>query len=669
MKWYQKVWQHPWTIAAYNWLLVMVLYMVMRLFYYWVNVDMYPNVSGSHLLEMCLGGIRFDMTALLYLNSVYLLLMLLPLPWSWRTNRKYQVAAEWLYLVPNICGIIANAIDTVYSRFAGRRTTIAFFSEFENDDNLGSIFFTSLFQYWYVTIFAVVVIVALVVCMRSPYTHPHHADVQFAYPFKVPAYFYYVCETVVLCISVYFTVIGIRGGFGAFTRPITLSNALQYTNRPAETNIVLNTPFCLMRSNEGGVYVNPHYYTSDEIEAIYTPLQDPEVGRGGDELQTPPLKGLHTNVVVFILESFAKEHFGFYNRDLDGGTYQGYTPFLDSLLTHSTTFCHSFATGRKSIDAMPSTLASIPRFGAPYILTPYSTNTINSLASCLRKKGYQTGFFHGAPNGSMGFNAFARSCGFEAYYGKDEYNNNADYDGYWAIWDEEFLQYYARTMSTFQEPFMTAVFTATSHHPFQVPKRYTGVFPEGPSPLHRVIGYSDNAMRQFFNYAKTQPWYENTLFVITADHTNELMHKEYQTDKGVFEVPIIFFSPMWNKGYCDSTTAVSQADVMPSVLGILGYDEPYIAFGEDILTKKYAHKYVVNHNDPLYQCFSDSLLLQFDGEKMAHLYCYPTDRMLENDLLPEHENDAEVQDMLRYMKAYIQQYLTRMIDNDLTPSE
>jgi phosphoglycerol transferase MdoB-like AlkP superfamily enzyme len=266
----------------------------------------------------------------------------------------------------------------------------------------------------------------------------------------------------------------------------------------------------------------------------------------------------------------------------------------------------------------------------------------------------------------MGFQAFARCCGFEAYYGKDEYDNKADYDGYWAIWDEEFLQYYARTMGTMHEPFMTALFTATSHHPFRVPKRYEGVFPEGTSPLHRCIGYTDNALRKFFDCAKTQKWYKNTLFVITADHTNELMHREYLNDKGAYEVPIIFFSPMWNVGYVDSTTAVSQADIMPSVLGVLKYEQPYVAFGEDVLTQTYEHKYVVNYNEPIYQCFSDSMLLQFDGKEPTHLYCYTHDRLLQHDLLPEQRDDEKVQQMLRYMKAYVQQYYTRMITNRLT---
>ena len=75
----RQIWKHPWVVAACNMLLVMLLYSISRLFFYWVNIDLYPNVSAQHLLEMLAGGMRFDLTALLYLNSLYLLLALLPL--------------------------------------------------------------------------------------------------------------------------------------------------------------------------------------------------------------------------------------------------------------------------------------------------------------------------------------------------------------------------------------------------------------------------------------------------------------------------------------------------------------------------------------------------------------------------------------------------------------
>ena len=616
-----KIWKHPWVVAACNFVLMMAIFSLSRVFYWLIDHSAYPEAHGAHLWELLAGGLRFDLTALLYLNSVYLLLQLFPL--RLRQSTRYQRVAQWFYWIPNGLAILINCIDMVYMQFTGRRTTITFFSEFQNEGNLAEIFFTATLQYWFVTLFAIAMVVLMVLLTRRDVVtddrrHP---------------LIYYLSETLILLVSIYFVVIGIRGGFGAFTRPITLSNALAYTNHPNETNIVLNTPFALMRSSEGKTFPDLLYFPQEEVEQIMSPLHPATAGEMKQK-----------NVVIFILESFSKEYLGHY------------TPFLDSLSAHALSFDLSFANGRKSIDAMPSILSSIPMLITPYILTPYSTNDVTSLASCLGAKGWQTAFFHGAPNGSMGFQAYARSCGFDAYYGKDEYNNNADYDGYWAIWDQEFLQFFGRTMSTMTEPFMTTVFTASSHHPFRVPARYEGVFPEGTHPLHKCIGYTDNALRKFFDYAKQQPWYPNTLFVLTADHTNVLTTPEYNNDKGRYEVPIIFFDPHMDETLRtkERRFPVSQVDILPSVLAYLGYDEPFFAFGENVITRDKEHPYVVNYNNPVFQIFSDSLLLQFDGQEVTGVYNFGNAKTPPTD------------EMLRYLQATVQQYITRMKSNQLT---
>ena len=638
----KQLFKHPWIVAACNLLLVMVLYTISRLFFYWVNIDLYPNVSTQHLLEMLIGGMRFDLTAMLYLNSLYILLALLPLPAHIRNHQAYIGASRWAFWLPNILGFIANCMDIVYVRFTDRRTTCNIFTEFQNDGNIVQIMGQSMLQYWYVTLFSIAIIALFIACTRRQWQAPSPRQ----------SYLYYARESIIMIASIYFVVIGIRGGFGKYTRPITISNALQYTNTPQETAILLNTPFSLMKSLENTTYLHPHYFSNEQAEQIFSPIHTDEIEENG--------RLGNTNVVILILESFSKEYIGFYNQHIDD--YQGYTPFLDSLLAHSVTYSHSFASGRKSIDAMPSVLSSIPMLIEPYVVTPYSTNAISSLAACLRDEGYTTAFFHGAPNGSMGFQAYARSAGFEQYFGMDEYDGIEAFDGTWAIWDEEFLQYYARTMNHMPQPFMTAMFTASSHHPFRVPERYDGVFPQGQEAIHPCVGYTDHALRQFFAYAQQQAWYENTLFVLTADHTNQVTLPEYATAKGLFEVPIAFYSPRWNQGMLHTQGTVSQTDIMPSVLAYLGYSKPFFAFGENALTQSKQHPWAVCYNHPVYQLLTDSLLLQFDGKEVRAVYDYHSDPMLQHDIADK----ADTKALQTYLRAYIQQYIYRLTTNQLT---
>ena len=618
-----KVIRHPWTEAAARLLLVMAIYTLSRLLFVWANADLYPDAHGAHLWEMLWGGTRFDLTALLYLNSLYLLLSLLPLPVAWREHRAFRVLKDVFYILPNALGIIANMADTIYVRWNDRRTTCNVFTEFANDDNIASIVLTAMGQYWYVVLAGLL----LISLLCSP-LWLHSRLTRTSAPVQKGGWLYYLRESAILLVTVYFVVIGIRGGFGAYTRPITISNALQYTSTPGETAIVLNTPFSLMKSLENETYVNPHYFADDDLETIMSPLHLTSNSPEDDLTSNSPKDGpAPNNVVVLILESFSSE----YIRD-------GYAPFLDSLLHHSVTYTHTYASGRKSIDAMPSVLSSIPMLIEPYIVTPYSTNDVMSIASCLKTKGYTTAFFHGAPNGSMGFQAYARSAGFDAYYGMDEYDGPEAFDGTWAIWDEEFLQYYARTMDALPEPFMTAVFTASSHHPYRIPARYEGQFPKGSIPMHQCIGYSDMALRRFFDYARQQPWYEHTLFVLTADHTNQLVHP-LDPHRALYEIPIAFYGAGLVPELREEV--VSQIDIMPSVLSYLGYDAPYIAFGEDALTQPKQHHSAVCYYHPVYELLTadDVLVLGEDNSSRA-------------------EDEA-------YLKAFIQQYISRMINNNL----
>lgn len=376
-----------------------------------------------------------------------------------------------------------------------------------------------------------------------------------------------------------------------------------------------------------------------------------------------------------IIESFGKQHFGFYNPTMNGKEYQGFTPFLDSLITHGAkTFRYSYANGRKSIEGMPPTLSSLPNFVEPLFLTPASLNNMSGLARELSEnKGYTSAFFHGAQNSSMGFHAFASATGFQQYFGRTEYNEDPkyngddDFDGTWAIWDEEFLQFYCDRMSEMKEPFMTAVFTATSHTPYALPDRYKGVFPTSKDPLQECVAYTDHALKRFFESAQKEPWFENTVFVITADHTSRPINAFYRTSLGRYCVPIILYAPGDSslRGY-DTERIVEQTDIMPTILNYLHYDQPYVAFGKDMLNgaaeESYALHWVTEFDG--YEYVKGDYAVQFDGKQLTHAYRFRTDSLLQEDVLHSAPTDT-MQQMERELKAFVQQYMQRMNNNEL----
>ena len=242
------------------------------------------------------------------------------------------------------------------------------------------------------------------------------------------------------------------------------------------------------------------------------------------------------NVVVFILESFGREYWGAMNYSRKIENFESFTPFLDSLAQHSLVFSNGFTNSRKSIHGMPAVLAGIPSFDVSYTSSQYSNQSLQSLVSIAEEMEYSTSFFHGAPNGSMGFLGFSQVLGFDKYYGKNEYDNNADYDGIWGIWDEPFFQFTQDKLSEDTSPFLATIFSVSSHAPFKIPQKYEGEFKEGYVAMHPCVQYTDYAIARFIESSKKEPWFENTIFVFTADHANLSYFEFYQKSINRFAI-------------------------------------------------------------------------------------------------------------------------------------
>lgn len=631
-----------------NILLAYLSFALCRLAFLFENWGLFAEqLTSQSIKQIWSGGWMFDTSAILYTHALYALLMLFPIHYKERDG--YQQCAKLLFIFINSLSIFVNLADAVYFQYTGRRTTATVFQEFSNETNLAGVFGVEILNHWYLVLVAIFLIYGLSKLYLKPVGKPYTS----------PLWFYYSVQTLCLALFVPLCIAGMRGGFTTAVRPITLSNANQYANRPAEAALVLNTPFSIIRTIGKKAFVNPAYFAEENLEAIYTPLHQPQP----DKPFTPK------NVVVLIVESFGKEYIGALNKQLANGTYQGYTPFIDSLLTHSLTYSHTFGNGRKSIDGMPSILSSIPMFIEPFFLTSAAMNKVSSIAGELNQKGYYSAFFHGADNGSMGFQAFARAAGFTDYYGRTEYNQDPnyngdkDFDGMWAVWDEEFLQFFADKINRFQQPFVTALFTASSHHPFKIPAKYKDRFPEGELPIHKCIAYTDYALKRFFEKVANEPWFTETLFVIAADHANQSNHEVYQTDLGAFQVPILFYAPGDSTLVGYKEQIAQQIDIMPTVLSYLGYDKPFIAFGSDLLTTPAADSYAVNYYNGTYQYVKGEYLLQFDGTASKGLYQFKKDSLLQQNLVGK---DPEQNLMEQELKAIIQQYMERMNKDEIS---
>lgn len=594
--------------------LILLLLLLSRLAFYLYNGYLFPGTGWEDIPLIFRGGIRFDLSALFYLNTLYLILALLPFPFVF--YRAYQFFLKIFFVVVNAAGFFFQLFDFIYFRTILRRIDFSFFREFRNETNLGNIFLQALQQY----LVFFLVWTALIVLIWFCYGRTH-------YDSRPPLTLrYFTTRLLTLCITACIAVIAIRGGTDRTTRPITLGNAAAYVSEPLEMGIVLNTPFCILRTfGKPSLERLDFFDDQEELNSIYTPLHFKDT-----------LSANHTsygkgkNVVIIILESFSKE----YSRFLNPPGFPSYMPFLDSLMACSLTCTNAYANGRKSVDAVPSVLGSIPSLEQSFALTPFALNRVEGLGNVLKILGYHTAFFHGAPNGSLGLDGMSRHFGFDAYYGLDEFGDRSYHDRYWGIWDEPFLQFFARKLDGFPQPFAAAVFTLSSHHPFVIPRQYEGKFPKGSLPIHQCIGYTDHSLRLFFNRVKESSWYKNTLFVLVADHGSySQINPRYQSHTESMSIPIIYYDPkgIAIEGGQTYTGYTQQIDIMPTLLDILDYPSGFFAFGRSILDTL-TTPFVVNY-PALFNIMRD-----------------PKEKEPSNEL---------------FLKAFRQQYNNRLLDDRL----
>jgi phosphoglycerol transferase MdoB-like AlkP superfamily enzyme len=628
------------VVLAHRILLSMFLFSLCRIGFFLFNYKMFPGVSIIQLITILKGGLAFDVSAVVYINMLFILLHIIPL--EVRYKELYQVILKYIFFITNGIAIAMNGMDFVYYRFVDKRATADVFQTFKHETNNGKLFFKFLIDYWPATLFTIFAWFLMVYLYNKVKTER---------PRPVNKIGYYAINILMIPLVIALVIGAARGGYKHSTRPITISNAARYVDTPRDVAIVLNTPFSILRTFGKKPLVKYKFFDDEKLNELYNPLHIP--------LKVKPFT--NENVVIIILESFAREYIGSLNRSLEGGKYEGYTPFIDSLINVSLTFDVSIANGKKSIDAMPSVLASVPSLETPYTISHYANNQINGLAELLKRKGYYSAYFHGAPNGSMGFDSFTKMAGFDDYIGLNQYPDKEDFDDIWGVWDEPFFKFFAGKLNSFKQPFLASIFSVSSHHPFKVPEKYTGKFKKGPAPILEVVGYTDFALRELFNEISRSPWFMNTLFVITADHTNESIHKEFQNNFGSYCVPIIFFKPGSDlKGI--KHRIAQQIDIMPTVLNYLNYDEEYIAFGNNLLDDSY-ESFAFNTNGSTYNLYMKDHILEMIDNKPVGLFDYKNDLFLENSLIGK-EPELEKQ-MEEKLKAIIQTYNSRLIDNNM----
>jgi phosphoglycerol transferase MdoB-like AlkP superfamily enzyme len=603
-------------------------YYLLRVVFYIFNFRVFQEATFTETLFAFLNGLRFDASAIFMVNLPFVLFSLLPFEFTQR--KGYQFFLKTWFVITNFPFLCLNLIDVEYFKFIGRRTSNELFSiTYDIQSQAGQL----VFNYWYFLIFGAIL---LYLFWKG-------------YPKRTVSNFVkrnYWLEIFGLLIILGLGILIIRGSLGL--KPLRPANA--FTRTPAILgHVTLNSTFTFIKSVNSPVLETKDYFSDLQTTTQILNFQSEKYAK-------PKQKPSRENVVIIILESFASEYNGIQNEG------KGYTPFFDSLAAEGVLYRDNYANGRKSIEALPSILAGLPALmNEPYITSNFQSNNLYGIGTIAREAGYETSFYHGAENGTMGFNTFSKLAGFDHYYGIKEYPKNKlkeDFDGQWGILDEPYLQYFAQELTKQQQPFLSAVFTLSSHQPYPVPAKYKGRFPKGELPIHESIGYTDHALREFFKIAAKQPWYKNTLFILTADHTQESIDPKYQNEAGRFKVPLVLFHAGKKLPIPKSGKITQQADIPATIVDYLHLaTDKLLPFGNSVLDTASSGRAIFS-TDENYLLVHPDLVTKMDAADNVYFAPYQTQNsQLSNNAVKQKEYSQEI-------KAFVQYFRNGLVQNN-----
>lgn len=608
------------------WLIALFSLQLTRLVFY-LNLRSYFDGSVGDLLNTILIGFEFDAVTVAYLlGPFFVALPFLQPGWS-------SKLAKWFFLGMLGAMNFLNCSDAEFFKFTARRSTDDIFEFAFLSNDIFNIAPNLVSQFWYLLLaFLVIMLIAfrfMGLILSSDFT-------------KTKLWL----KALAIIPTAIVLVVAARGGFHPI--PLSIIDAGKISN-PKLSAVALSTPFTIIKTI-GKPELKRYEFPADETVEV-NPIRKQNKTQFSGKLK-------QHNVVIIIVESLSTEYVESLN-----GLGKGYTPFIDSLCNKALVFENAFANGHRSIEGIAAISASIPTLMyEPYTTSRYAGNKINSLANLLKEKGYYASFMHGGNKNSMNFESFASQAGYDQFYDRDDYPfSDEHYDGVWGIPDHYMFNQCIQEFNEFKKPFFSTIFTLSSHNPYTIPKEYQNKFPKGSLPIHESIGYADESLRQFFHNASQTEWYQNTLFVITADHTSLSEHPKFQSKLGSLRIPVIFFHPSDTLIFGRKSQAVQQVDIMPTVLDLLGHDKPFFSFGVNALDEHQEHIAVAFKHDQ-HQLYRKGFLICFDGENTNFVYDVAKDENLHQNVVDSQDHQSNEE----YLKGYLMTYSKALNENRMT---
>lgn len=309
------------------------------------------------------------------------------------------------------------------------------------------------------------------------------------------------------------------------------------------------------------------------------------LGRKGDKSISPLYRVAYAdtvmkkkpNVVFIIMESMSAHLLKTF------GQKHNLTPFLDSLFHQSIAFSNFYSAGIHTNHGLYATFYSFPAIMKRNLMKGSVIPVYSGLPTVLHENGYHNIFFMTHEGQYDNMNAFFRTNGFDEIFSQENYPKNKVANSF-GVQDDYLFQYGLNILNQrakIHQPFMATLLTISNHPPYIIPSFF---HPKSQTKEEQIVEYADWSVRQFFECAKKQPWFKNTIFVLEGDHGKLVGNAECEMPDSYNHIPLMIYSPSFKPQI--KTCWATQIDIQPTLLGLLGINYKQNNFGINLLKEK-----------------------------------------------------------------------------------
>lgn len=296
------------------------------------------------------------------------------------------------------------------------------------------------------------------------------------------------------------------------------------------------------------------------------------------------LPEVHRNIVLITVESLSASFLHYY------GNTDNITPNIDRLMGKSLVFNNMYATGNRTVRGLEAVTLCLPPSPGESIVKRPRNSGLFSTGKVLKERGYIVQYLYGGDSYFDNMETFFSGNGYEVIDKKSLRKDEITFSNIWGVCDEDM---YNKAIKVFNKntetgkPFFGHIMTVSNHRPFTYPQGKIDI-PSDSKSRNGGVKYTDYALGRFLEMAEKQSWFNNTIFIIVADHCASSAGKtEIPLDK--YHIPAIIYSP----GYIEPrqiNTLISQIDIMPTVLGLLHFSYDSYFYGKNIFSPDYISK-------------------------------------------------------------------------------